>query len=58
VIGLIEDIPTCATLIQRIITECQERLRVASSAFGAAPAPARAAPDGGILHVGSKPDRI
>jgi NAD(P)H-dependent flavin oxidoreductase YrpB (nitropropane dioxygenase family) len=38
VIGLIEDIPTCETLIQRIVTECRERLRIASSAFAPAAA--------------------
>lgn len=27
VVGLIDDIPTCQELIQRIVTECQERLR-------------------------------
>ena len=30
VIGLIRDIPTCAELIERIVTECRERLRAAS----------------------------
>ena len=34
VIGLIDDIPTCADLIQRMVTECQERLRTASGYFG------------------------
>jgi NAD(P)H-dependent flavin oxidoreductase YrpB (nitropropane dioxygenase family) len=38
VIGLIDDIPTCETLIQRIVIECRERLRVASSAFAPAAA--------------------
>jgi NADH:quinone reductase (non-electrogenic) len=33
VIGLIDDIPTCATLMQRIVTECQSRLSAASAAF-------------------------
>jgi nitronate monooxygenase len=30
VIGLIRDIPTCAELIERIVSECRERLRVAA----------------------------
>jgi nitronate monooxygenase len=30
VIGLISDVPTCAELIERIVTECREQLRVAS----------------------------
>jgi NAD(P)H-dependent flavin oxidoreductase YrpB (nitropropane dioxygenase family) len=38
VIGLIDDIPTCETLIQRIVIECRERLRAASSAFAPAAA--------------------
>lgn len=29
VIGLIHDIPTCAELIQRIVSECREHLRQA-----------------------------
>lgn len=31
VIGLIEDVPTCAELIERIVSQCRERLRVASA---------------------------
>lgn len=31
IVGLIDDIPTCAELIDRIITECYERLSIASS---------------------------
>jgi nitronate monooxygenase len=38
VLGLIDDIPTCETLIQRIVIECRERLRAASSAFAPAAA--------------------
>jgi nitronate monooxygenase len=30
VVGLIDDIPTCGELIQRMVAECQERLRTAS----------------------------
>ena len=30
VVGLIDDVPTCAELIERIVTECRESLRVAS----------------------------
>jgi nitronate monooxygenase len=36
VIGLIEDIPSCAELIQRIVSECREHLRVALSMATAA----------------------
>lgn len=31
VVGLIEDVPTCAELIERIVSQCRERLRVASA---------------------------
>lgn len=31
VVGLIDDIPTCAELIERIVADCEERLSVASS---------------------------
>lgn len=31
VIGLIHDIPTCAELIERIVSECRERLRAATA---------------------------
>lgn len=31
VVGLIDDIPTCAELIERIVAECEERLSIASS---------------------------
>ena len=31
VVGLIDDIPSCAELIERIVRECRERLRVASA---------------------------
>jgi len=30
-IGLINDVPTCAELINRMVAECRERLRVASA---------------------------
>jgi NAD(P)H-dependent flavin oxidoreductase YrpB (nitropropane dioxygenase family) len=33
VVGLIDDIPTCEALIQRIVADCQERLSVARSYF-------------------------
>jgi NADH:quinone reductase (non-electrogenic) len=33
VIGLIDDIPTCDQLIQRMVAECRERLGAAQSAF-------------------------
>jgi nitronate monooxygenase len=32
VIGLIDDIPSCAELIERIVAECRERLRVTAAA--------------------------
>lgn len=31
IVGLIDDIPTCAELIERIVAECEERLSIASS---------------------------
>ncbi len=31
IVGLIDDIPTCAELIERIVAECKERLSIASS---------------------------
>ncbi len=31
VIGLIDDVPTCAELIERIVTDCREHLRVAAA---------------------------
>lgn len=31
VIGLIDDVPSCAELIERIVTECREQLRAASA---------------------------
>jgi len=34
VIGLIDDVPDCHTLIQRMVRECQQRLQAAQSAFG------------------------
>ncbi|HEX8988881.1 MAG TPA: nitronate monooxygenase family protein [Rhodocyclaceae bacterium] len=34
VVGLIEDVPTCGELIQRMVRECRERLAVASSYVG------------------------
>jgi len=34
VIGLIHDIPTCAELIERIVSECRERLRAATAMAG------------------------
>ncbi|HJV87764.1 MAG TPA: nitronate monooxygenase family protein [Noviherbaspirillum sp.] len=33
VIGLIDDVPSCAELIERMVADCRERLRVASSCF-------------------------
>lgn len=33
VVGLIDDVPSCAELIQRIVSECEQRLRVGLSAF-------------------------
>lgn len=33
VVGLIDDVPGCAELLQRIVTECYERLRVSSAYF-------------------------
>lgn len=33
VVGLIEDIPTCAELLERIVSECLDRLRLASAVF-------------------------
>jgi nitronate monooxygenase len=35
VVGLIDDIPTCAELIQRIVAECRESLRNATAMAGA-----------------------
>jgi NAD(P)H-dependent flavin oxidoreductase YrpB (nitropropane dioxygenase family) len=35
VVGLIDDIPTCAELIERIVTECRERLRATTALFAA-----------------------
>jgi len=32
-IGLIDDIPTCAELIERMVAECRERLAAASRSF-------------------------
>jgi nitronate monooxygenase len=33
VIGLIDDVPTCAALIERIVAECRERLGASSAVF-------------------------
>jgi len=33
VIGLLDDIPTCAELLERMVTECRERLGVAASYY-------------------------
>jgi NAD(P)H-dependent flavin oxidoreductase YrpB (nitropropane dioxygenase family) len=33
VIGLIDDVPTCAELIERIVAECRERLSASSAVF-------------------------
>jgi NADH:quinone reductase (non-electrogenic) len=33
VIGLIDDVPTCAVLIERIVAECRERLGASSAVF-------------------------
>jgi nitronate monooxygenase len=35
VIGLIKDVPTCAELIEHIVAECRERLRLAAASFDA-----------------------
>jgi NADH:quinone reductase (non-electrogenic) len=35
VIGLIDDIPTCAELIERIVTDCRQHLRQAAALAGA-----------------------
>jgi nitronate monooxygenase len=35
VIGLIKDVPTCAELIDRIVSECRAHLRRASACFEA-----------------------
>ena len=34
VVGLIDDVPNCATLIQRMVADCRERLSVSQSYFG------------------------
>jgi nitronate monooxygenase len=34
VVGLIDDVPTCSELIQRMVTQCREHLRTASGYFG------------------------
>jgi nitronate monooxygenase len=34
VVGLIDDIPTCAELLDRMVAECQQRLSHASGYFG------------------------
>jgi nitronate monooxygenase len=34
VVGLIDDIPSCEELIQRMVLECRERLSIANSYFG------------------------
>ena len=34
VVGLVDDIPTCADLISQIIEECKQELARASSYFG------------------------
>ncbi|MDF3880872.1 nitronate monooxygenase, partial [Cupriavidus basilensis] len=34
-VGLIDDIPTCAELIERMVAECREQLGVASRYFAA-----------------------
>ncbi|RQG99549.1 nitronate monooxygenase, partial [Paraburkholderia dinghuensis] len=34
VVGLIDDIPTCAELLERMVAECHQRLGAASSYFG------------------------
>jgi nitronate monooxygenase len=31
VIGLIDDVPTCAELIQRIVSDCRQHLRTATA---------------------------
>jgi nitronate monooxygenase len=33
VLGLIDDVPTCEDLIQRMVRECQQRLAIAQSYF-------------------------
>jgi nitronate monooxygenase len=34
VVGLIDDIPSCAELLERMVTECHQRLGTASGHFG------------------------
>jgi NADH:quinone reductase (non-electrogenic) len=34
VVGLIDDVPTCAELIQRMVVQCRERLRAGLAGFG------------------------
>jgi nitronate monooxygenase len=33
VVGLIDDVPTCAELIERMVAECRERLRAGVTMF-------------------------
>ena len=33
VVGLIDDLPTCQELIDRMVDECRERLRVGAAMF-------------------------
>jgi len=33
VVGLIDDVPTCAELIERMVSECRERLRHVTACF-------------------------
>jgi nitronate monooxygenase len=33
VVGLIDDVPTCEQLIQRMVRECRERLAIGAAAF-------------------------
>jgi nitronate monooxygenase len=34
VVGLIDDIPSCDELIQRMVGECRQRLAAGAAAFG------------------------
>jgi nitronate monooxygenase len=34
VVGLIDDVPSCAELIERIVAECRERLAIAAAFLG------------------------
>src|SRR5882757_6629060 len=38
VVGLIDDVPSCAQLIERMVADCRQRLASASASFGESPA--------------------